>query len=82
MDEHDWQLLAGEARQRMEAAQLLLTKPSVTEKDQIELLKGIRAVAEAASNAGIGTVSESSFRQKIAELDKLIADLRSKLGVE
>ena len=82
MNENNWQLLAAEAKQCMETAQRLLAQPSITQRDQVELLKGVRAVAEAASNAGIGTASESSFQEKIAELDKLIADLKSKLGVK
>jgi hypothetical protein len=78
MDDHEWQRLAAEGRQRMVTAQRLLAQPSVSEKDQIELLKGIRAVAEAASNAGIGSESETSFRAKIDELDRLIANLSSR----
>jgi hypothetical protein len=82
MNDNNWQSLAAEAKQRMESAQRLLAQPSVTEIDQLQLLKAIRALAEAASNAGIGTESESSFREKIADLDKLIADIKSKPGVK
>jgi hypothetical protein len=82
MNDKDWQSLAAEAKQRMESAQRLLAQPSVSEIDQLQLLKAIRAVAQAASNAGIGTESESSFRQKIADLEKLIADIRSKAGLK
>jgi hypothetical protein len=78
MSDNDWQSLAAEGKQRMESAQRLLAQPSVTEIDQLQLLRAIRAVAEAASNASIGTEPESSFLQKIADLDQLIVALKTK----